>query len=70
MALSTSSSPSSQYDYGAAASVEEVAARLSVLEGRQVTAQEVMLVEKQALLKLRRELACRGLTPGNMLPDG
>lgn len=70
MALSTSSNPSSRYDDGAAASVEEVAACLSALEGRQVTVSEVMLVEKQALLKLRRELVRRGLTPGNMLPEG
>lgn len=50
-------------------SVEEVATRLSVAEGRPVTINEVRLIERQALTKLRRLLVERGFTPGNLLPD-
>lgn len=51
------------------ATEEEVAAALSELEGRPVTTLEVRRIEFQALRKLRRMLAARGLTAKNLLPE-
>jgi len=51
-----------------AASVEQVAARLSAAEGRAVSVQEVRRIEAQALRKLRHELIRRGLSPAALLP--
>lgn len=45
-----------------AASVEEVAAQLSIEEKRPVTVNEVRYIEQRALRKLRRALLARGLT--------
>lgn len=52
-----------------AASVEEVAAWLSAMEGREVTFHEVRRIEAQALRKLRMEFARRGLSPAVLLPE-
>jgi DNA-directed RNA polymerase sigma subunit (sigma70/sigma32) len=52
-----------------AASVEEVAAWLSAMEGRAVSIHEVRRIEAQALRKLRQEIARRGLTPAVLLPE-
>ncbi|HPT49720.1 MAG TPA: hypothetical protein PKZ22_05905 [Accumulibacter sp.] len=52
-----------------AASVEEVAAWLSAMEGREVTVHEVRRIEAQALRKLRMEFARRGLSPAVLLPE-
>lgn len=52
-----------------AATLEEVAAWLSALEGRAVSVHEVRRIEVQALRKLRREFARRGLSPAVLLPD-
>ena len=52
-----------------AASVEEVAAWLSAIEGREVTVHEVRRIEAQALRKLRMEFARRGLSPAVLLPE-
>lgn len=51
-----------------AASVEEVAAWLSAMEGRKVSVHEVRRIEAQALRKLRMEFARRGLSPAVLLP--
>ena len=52
-----------------AASVEEVAAWLSAMEGREVTVHEVRRIEAQALRKLRMEFSRRGLSPAVLLPE-
>lgn len=52
-----------------AATVEEVAAWLSAMEGREVAVCEVRYIEAQALRKLRMEFARRGLLPGVLLPE-
>ena len=52
-----------------AASVEEVAAWLSAIEGREVTVHEVRRIEAQAPRKLRMEFAQRGLSPAVLLPE-
>ena len=51
-----------------AASVEEVAAWLSAMEGREVSVHEVRRIEAQALRKLRQEFIRRGLSPAVLLP--
>ncbi|MBW6494574.1 MAG: hypothetical protein K0B16_08475 [Burkholderiaceae bacterium] len=51
------------------ATSEEVAAELSRVEGRVVSVAEVRRIESQALRKLRRMLAEKGLTAGNLLPE-
>ena len=51
------------------ATEEEVAAELSRVEGRAVSVEEVRRIEFMALRKLRRMLAARGLTAGNLLPE-
>lgn len=53
-----------------AASVEEVAAWLSVAEGRPVTVQEVRRIETQALRKLRQVLHERGYAMADLLDPG
>lgn len=50
-------------------SVEEVAAALTVQEGRPVTVQEVRRLECCAMRKLRAELRRRGLTADELVPD-
>jgi hypothetical protein len=52
------------------ATVEEVAAWLSAMEGRAISIHEVRRIEVQALRKLRREFARRGLYPAVLLPEG
>ena len=52
-----------------AATVEEVAAWLSAVEGRAVSVHEVRRIEVQALRRLRREFARRGLSAAVVLPD-
>lgn len=51
------------------ATEEEAAAELSRVEGRAVSVEEVRRIEFTALRKLRRMLADRGLTAGNLLPE-
>jgi DNA-directed RNA polymerase sigma subunit (sigma70/sigma32) len=52
-----------------AATVEEVAAWLSIAEGRTVSIQEVRRIEAQALRKLRQALGERGLSATDLLPN-
>lgn len=51
------------------ATVEEVAAWLSAEEGRPVSINEVRRVEFQALRKLRRAFAARGMGPRDLVLD-
>ena len=48
--------------------VEEVAAWLSACEGKTVTAEQVRMIEAQALRKLRRLLVELGMGAGDLLP--
>lgn len=50
-----------------AASVEEIAAWLSVAEGRVVTIHEVRRIEFEAMRKIRQALKERGITPADLL---
>lgn len=59
----TSSSDASLFN-----TVEEVAAQLSIQEGRRVTCDEVRQIEARALRKLRAEFARRGLGVGDLAP--
>jgi hypothetical protein len=59
----------SQHSELIAATEEEVAAWLSVSEGRPVAIHEVRRIEAQALRKLRRLLQARGLSASDLLPD-
>lgn len=52
-----------------AATVEEVAAWLSISEGREVTIQEVRRIEALALRKVRQSLRERGLSAAELLPE-
>ena len=51
------------------ATVEEVAERLSVQEGRPVSVDEVRRIEVGAMRKLHKMLSALGLTPANLLPE-
>lgn len=50
------------------ATAEEVAAALSMEEGRPVSVEEVRHIEAGALRKVRKILAALGLTLANLLP--
>ena len=53
---------------GEPATIEEVAAALSVEEGREVSPQEVREIESRALRKLRQEMARRHLRLEDLAP--
>lgn len=50
------------------ATAEEVAAALSMEEGRPVSVEEIRRIEAGAMRKVRKILSALGLTPANLLP--